>query len=557
MKMSIRKRLRVIAAVATIVVVGFVGFAMKVNYFEISKQMDIFTTLFKEINTYYVDDVEPGTLMKTGIDAMLNSLDPYTTYIPESDIEDFRFQTTGQYGGIGALIRKKNDTIYISEPYKGFAADKAGLVAGDAILEVDGKPVIGRNTSDVSKVLKGEAGSTVVLKIRKSGTNEIVTVSLNREEIQVDCVPYYGMVGNGIGYIRLNSFTDKAYNDVKNAYLDLEANNELKGIIIDLRGNPGGLLRESVNIVNMFTEKGTEVVSTRGKVKEWDKQYNGLNAPLSTEIPVTILVNSNSASASEIVSGALQDLDRAVIVGKKTFGKGLVQQPRNLSYNAQLKVTIAKYYTPSGRCIQAINYSEKDENGNVKAMPDSLRTVFKTKNGRSVRDGGGVEPDVTVDTEAWPEILVALEREGYIFDFANLYAYKTESIAEPTSFSLTQEEYEEFVRFVESRDFKFQTATEKKLDVFKKTAGEDDYLESLAAELEMMDAKLAMAKDDDIHKHQARIKEWLEQEIITRYYYQRGRIEYELKNDPYLNAAIEVLNDQSRYREILSLAAKP
>jgi carboxyl-terminal processing protease len=557
MKMSVKKRMRTLAAVATIVVVGFAGVAMKVNYFEISKQMDIFTTLFKEINTYYVDDVEPGTLMKTGIDAMLNSLDPYTTYIPESDIEDFRFQTTGQYGGIGALIRKKNDTIYISEPYKGFAADKAGLVAGDAILEVDGKPVIGRNTSDVSKVLKGEAGSTVVLKIRKAGSNEIVTVSLNREEIQVDCVPYYGMVGNGIGYIRLNSFTDKAYNDVKNAYLDLEANNELKGIIIDLRGNPGGLLRESVNIVNMFTEKGTEVVSTRGKVKEWDKQYNGLNAPLSTEIPVTILVNSNSASASEIVSGALQDLDRAVIVGKKTFGKGLVQQPRNLSYNAQLKVTIAKYYTPSGRCIQAINYSEKDENGNVKAMPDSLRTVFKTKGGRSVRDGGGVEPDVAVETEAWPEILVALEREGYIFDFANLYAYKTESIAEPTTFSLTQEEYEEFVQFVASRDFNFQTSTEKKLDAFKKTAGEDDYLESLAQELQQMESKLAMAKDDDIHKHQTRIQEWLEQEIVTRYYYQRGRIEYELKNDPYLNAAIEVLNDQSRYREILSLAAKP
>ena len=557
MKMSVKKRKSTLVGMAIIVVVGFAGFAMKVNYFEISKQMDIFTTLFKEINTYYVDDVEPGTLMKTGIDAMLNSLDPYTTYIPESDIEDFRFQTTGQYGGIGALIRKKNDTIYISEPYKGFAADKAGLVAGDAILEVDGKPVIGRNTSDVSKVLKGEAGSTVVLKIRKAGSNEIVTVSLNREEIQVDCVPYYGMVGNGIGYIRLNSFTDKAYNDVKNAYLDLEANNELKGIIIDLRGNPGGLLRESVNIVNMFTEKGTEVVSTRGKVKEWDKQYNGLNAPLSTEIPVTILVNSNSASASEIVSGALQDLDRAVIVGKKTFGKGLVQQPRNLSYNAQLKVTIAKYYTPSGRCIQAINYSEKDENGNVKAMPDSLRTVFKTKAGRSVRDGGGVEPDVTVETEAWPEILIALEREGYIFDFANLYAYKTESIAEPTTFSLTQEEYEEFVQFVASRDFDFQTSTEKKLDAFKKTAGEDDYLESLSQELEQMESKLAMAKDDDIHKHQTRIKEWLEQEIVTRYYYQRGRIEYELKNDPYLNAAIEVLNDQSRYREILSLAAKP
>lgn len=557
MSMSIKRRLKTLAAVGAIVLVGFVGFAMKVNYFEISKQMDIFTTLFKEINTYYVDDVEPGTLMKTGIDAMLNSLDPYTTYIPESDIEDFRFQTTGQYGGIGALIRKKNDTIYISEPYKGFAADKAGLVAGDAILEVDGKSVIGRNTSDVSKVLKGEAGSTVVLKIRKAGSNEIVTVSLKREEIQVDCVPYYGMVGNGIGYIRLNSFTDKAYSDVKNAYLDLEANNELKGIIIDLRGNPGGLLRESVNIVNMFTDKGTEVVSTRGKVKEWDKKYNGLNTPLNTEIPVTILVNTNSASASEIVSGALQDLDRAVIVGKKTFGKGLVQQPRNLSYNAQLKVTIAKYYTPSGRCIQAINYSEKDENGNVKAMPDSLRTVFKTKKGRPVRDGGGVEPDVTVETEPWPEILVALEREGYIFDFANLYAYKTKGIAEPTKFSLTQEEYEEFVRFIESRDFKFQTATEKKLDAFKKTAGDDDYLESLAEELKLMESKLAMAKDDDIHKHQSRIKEWLEQEIVTRFYYQRGRIEYELKNDPYLNAAIEVLNDQSRYREILSLAAKP
>lgn len=553
MKLLLKNLKRGLLATALVLVL-VVGSAFQGSYFEISKQLDIFTTLFQELNTYYVDEIEPGELVKTGIDAMLESLDPYTNYIPESQIEDFRFQTTGEYGGIGALIRKQGEDIVISEPYLGFPADEAGLKAGDILLEVDGQSLKGFNTSETSEVLKGEAGSEVKVKIKREWTGETFTKTLKRGKIQVDCVPYYGMIDDGIGYIKLTSFTDKASRDVKAAYKDLKEQGDLKGLVLDLRGNPGGLLREAVNIVNFFVPKGTEIVSTRGKVKEWDKTYRGINEPLDVEIPLAVLVNNGSASASEIVSGTLQDLDRAVIIGDQTFGKGLVQQPRKLSYNAQLKVTIAKYYTPSGRCIQAINYAERDEDGKVKRIPDSLRTPFETANGRTVYDGGGIRPDIPIDGRDYHEVSRALISQSIIFDYANKYYFDHDSIPSADVFALTDEEYNAFVEFARGKDFEFKTDTEKKYDQLLKVAEEEKYFEALEEELGHMKRELEEHKKNDIFKYRDEIEEALRVEIAQRYFYRQGRIEASLTEDPAPREAIRVLVDQEQYTDILTLA---
>lgn len=553
MKLLLKNLKRGLLATALMAVL-IVGSAFQGSYFEISKQLDIFTTLFQELNTYYVDEIEPGELVKTGIDAMLESLDPYTNYIPESKIEDFRFQTTGEYGGIGALIRKQDEYIVISEPYLGFPADEAGLKAGDVLLEIDGKSVVGFTTQQTSEVLKGEAGSEVKVKVRREWTDETFTKTLKRGKIQVDCVPYYGYISDGIGYIKLTSFTDKASRDIKAAYNDLKEQGELNGLVLDLRGNPGGLLREAVNIVNFFVPKGTEIVSTRGKVKEWDKTYRGINEPLDTEIPLVVLVNGGSASASEIVSGTLQDLDRAVVIGDQTFGKGLVQQPRKLSYNAQLKVTIAKYYTPSGRCIQAINYAERDEDGKVKRIPDSLRTAFETANGRTVYDGGGIRPDIPIDGRDFHEVSRALISQSIVFDYANKYYFDHDSVPSPGTFALTDDEYDAFVAFVREREFEFKTDTEKKYDQLLKTAEEEKYFEALEEELGHMKAELDEHKKNDIYKYREEIEEALRVEIAQRYYYRPGRIEASLTDDPTSREAIRVLLDQEQYSDILTLA---
>jgi len=554
MKKKLLKAVRASVLGIALIFVVTIGSAFQGSYFEISKQLDIFTTLFQELNTYYVDDIEPGDLVKTGIDAMLESLDPYTNYIPESQIEDFRFQTTGEYGGIGAMIRKREDYVVIAEPYLGFPADKAGLKAGDVLLEVDGKSVTGFNTSQVSEVLKGEAGSEVKVRIRREWTDEEFNTTLKRGKIQVDCVPYYGMLDDGVGYIKLSSFTDKASRDVKAAFNDLKDQGDMTGLVLDLRGNPGGLLREAVNICNFFVPKGSEIVSTRGKVKEWDKTYRGINDPLDTEIPLVVLVNSGSASASEIVSGTLQDLDRAVIIGEQTFGKGLVQQPRKLSYNAQLKVTIAKYYTPSGRCIQAINYSERDDSGKVKRMPDSLRTAFETANGRTVLDGGGVGPDVPVDPRNYHEVSRALISQSLVFDFANKYYFENDSVAGPNEFELSDEDYENFVAFAGERAFEFQTDTEKKYEQLMKTAEKEKYFDALEEELAQIKKELDDYKKNDIYKYRSEIEEALRVEIAQRYYYRSGRIEASLLQDAARLEAINVLKNQEQYRNILTLA---
>lgn len=524
--------------------------AFRPDYFEISKQLDIFTNVFKEVSLYYVDDTEPGELMTEAVTSMLESLDPYTNYIPEERVEDFKIQTTGNYGGIGASIRKRGDEIILTTPYEGFAADKAGLKAGDQIISVDGKEVSGKSTGDVSKALKGAAGTELTIVIDRNG--ERLTKTFEREDVQVKSVPYYGMLNNEVGYIVLTSFTDKASKEVKAALKDLKKENDLKGLVLDLRGNPGGLLNEAVNISNIFIEKGKEVVDTRGKMEEWEKTYKTLNSPEDLEIPVAVLISRGSASASEIVAGTLQDYDRAVIIGQRSFGKGLVQQTRQLSYGAQLKVTIAKYYTPSGRCIQAINYAERDEDGSVVKIPDSLRTRFETANGRPVFDGGGIDPDIEMEEEDVSPVIISLYKKMMMFDWATEYARTHESIAAASDFQLTDAEYASFVKWVEGKDFHYRTETEKALKELENAAGDEGYLADLSGEIESLKKRYESRENNDLEANKKTIKRLLEEEIASRYYYDRGRIANALHKDIEVNKALEILSDNAAYTGVLS-----
>lgn len=521
------------------------------NYFEISKNLDIFATLFKELNIYYVDETNPGDLIKTGIDAMLEKLDPYTNFIPESDIEDYRFMTTGQYGGIGALIRKKDNYVVIAEPYENFPAQKAGLMAGDIILEINGKSAKDKSTTEMSKILKGQPGTEVKLLIQREGEPAPMEKSLIREEVKISDVPYFGMIDDNIGYIKLTSFTETASKEVKEAFESLKEKNNMKSLVLDLRGNGGGLLREAVNIVNLFVEKGQEVVSTKGKITEWDRSHKALNNPIDTKIPITVLIDRNSASASEIVAGALQDLDRAVIIGNKSYGKGLVQQTRNLSYNAKLKVTVAKYYIPSGRCIQKLDYSHRSKEGVVSAIPDSLIAAFKTKNGRVVYDGEGITPDLHVDELRASQISQTLLNKMLLFDFATQYRRKHPSIAPAKEFRLAEEEYKELIAFLEGKDYEYTTRSEKMLEDLEKVARKEKYLEDVQKEYEALKNKLHRNKNEDLVKFKDEIREILESEIVARYYYQKGRVENYLSYDPDLKKAKEVLNDEKLYASVL------
>jgi len=527
------------------------SYAFVSGYFEVTKSLDIFTTLFREVNIYYVDETKPGEMIEKAIDAMLDDLDPYTNYIPESEIEDFRFQTTGQYGGIGSLIRQKDDYVIIAEPYKGFPADKAGLKAGDKLLEIDGKSVKGKTTQDVSSVLKGQPGVGVELLIERPGTKKPFTVKFVREEVKVKAIPYMGMMDEHIAYVRLRSFTRNCANEVREAIKSLQEENDVKGLVLDLRGNPGGLLNESVSLCNIFLEKGQEVVSTKGKIKEWDKVYNTKGSPLDTELPLVVLINQSSASASEIVSGTMQDLDRGVVLGKRSFGKGLVQQTRKLSYNSQLKVTVAKYYTPSGRCIQALDYASRNDDGSVGKVADSLKTAFYTNNGRVVYDGGGVNPDVIVEQDMFANIVGSLVSKQLVFDYATDFVLEHDSIAEPGVFEVSNEIYSDFVGFLEDKEYEYETETEKRLEKLIEIAKEDNY-EDFTVNISALQEKLLAYKEDDIHKYQDQISELILSELVVRYYYQEGRIKANLANDIVLDEAIEVLNDSERYQAILS-----
>ncbi|PXX97005.1 peptidase S41 [Marinifilum breve] len=530
---------------------AFFGFSRDERNFEISKNLNIYYTMFRELNLFYVDEIDPGDLVKKSMDAMLKTLDPYTTYISESEIEDFKLMTTGEYAGIGALISKHKDEVIIAEPYEGFPAYKAGLKAGDVMLEINGTSVKGKSTDDVSNLLKGQPNVPLTIKIKRPGVKKTMDKKLVREKIQLKSVPYYGMITDSIGYIHLNQFTNKSAGEVKNALKELKEQNA-KSIVLDLRGNPGGLLDQAIEITNLFVNKGEDIVSTKGKVSKWDKSYKATKSPVDSEIPIAVLVNRGSASASEIVSGAIQDLDRGVVLGNRTFGKGLVQTTRNLTYNTKLKVTTAKYYIPSGRCIQALDYSNRNEDGSVGKVADSLITEYHTKNGRKVYDGGGILPDVKIDPETYSILSINMIRDFMFFDFATLYANSNESIASAKEFEVSDELFNEFVKFVkESKDFTYKSESTEILKALKKSAEEEKNFDISTDEFAALEAKLAPNLDRDIQRFKDELKELLAHEIVKRYHYQKGGIEFSLRDDKTLLRAIEVLESNNEYAGIL------
>jgi len=534
------------------IVVLISSFSFTDGYFEIAKNLDIFTTVYRELNNYYVDETDPGKLMKTAIDKMLKSLDPYTNYIPESEIEDFKFMTTGQYGGIGAVITKRKDFVFISEPYEGFPAQKAGLIAGDKILEIDGESAKGKNTEEVSKALKGQPNTEVKLLIERPYQDKPFTVNFKREKISVKSVPFYSFIDEGIGYIKLRSFTRDCSSDVKNALLELKKQGELSGLILDLRNNPGGLLNESVSIVNLFVEKGQEVVSTKGKIESWDKTYKASKPHVDLTTPIIVLINQSSASASEIVAGAIQDLDRGIVIGKRSFGKGLVQQTKKLSYNSQLKLTVAKYYIPSGRCIQALDYSNRNEDGSVGKIPDSLMTAFKTKNGRTVFDGGGIKPDIEVEQEDISNLIVSLIRERLFFDYATLYKHRNLSI--DSLFSISDDDFISFKDFLSDKSYDYKTETEKALEVLKTTSENENYFNLLEDQYVNLFNEFELNKKNDLERNRQIINEILSEEISSRYYFQEGRIRTSIEYDNDIKEAIKYLKQENLYNDILSVS---
>ena len=553
---KIFSKLRIYILIVVVAGGAFVSYSFVDNYFEVSKNLDIFATLFREINIYYVDDTDPGKLMKKGIDAMLESLDPYTNYIPESEIEDYRFMTTGQYGGIGALIRQKGDYVVVSDPYDGYPAQKADLRAGDEILEIDGKSTKGKKTDEVSKILKGQPKTQIKLLIKRYGETNPIEKIVTREEIKVKSVPYYTMLNSDLGYIRLTGFMEDAGAQVKEALTALEEKNKLKGVVLDLRGNPGGLLNEAVNVTNVFVEKGQDIVSTKGKIRDLDKTYKTLNPATDANIKLAVLISSGSASASEIVSGTVQDLDRGVLVGQRSFGKGLVQTTRPLSYNNQLKITTAKYYVPSGRCIQALDYTHRNEDGSVGKVPDSLMSPFKTKIGRTVYDGGGVLPDVVLEPSKYSNIAVSLSHKELIFDYATIYHSKHVTIASAKDFRITDEEFNDFVSYISDKEYDYTTKSEKALEDLKKNAEDEKYFADVKTEYEALHTKMMHNKKDDLNKNKAEIKNLLEDEIVSRYYFQNGRTEASFDHDQELMKAIDVLKDSALYGSILSSTFK-
>ncbi len=520
------------------------------NDFEIAKNVDIFVSILKELNEKYADEISPGQLTQTAIDAMLESLDPYTVFYPESEIEDYRLMTTGQYGGVGALIMQRDRDVLISEPYEGSPAAKSGVRAGDIIRKVNGQTVEGKNSSDVSTAMKGQPGSTLVLEVYRPSEKKNITFNIVREEIKLPNIPYSGMLDDKVGYIKLDQFTDKASSEVREAFTKLKEEG-MRYLILDLRNNGGGLLGEAVSIMNIFVDKGVKIVETKGKIPEQQRVFKTMGAPLDKDIPVVVLVNEHSASASEIVSGAFQDLDRGVIVGKKTYGKGLVQNVLPLDYNTSLKITVSKYYIPSGRCVQNIDYFNHDTTKAVK-IPDSLAVAFKTKNGRTVYDKGGVEPDVVTEDSLLSDILYALVTHNLIFDFANEFRAKHESIPPADQFRIDDTLYAEFVGFLKGKDYSYKSATEEELEHLRKSAEEEKVFSSIETYYNQLMDQLQEEKKNDLQRYQAEIRDYLASEIVVRYYYQRGRIMNMLGGDPDIATAKSVLLDTQRYRSILS-----
>lgn len=546
-------RKRVIAL--GIMLVGIVSFSFTPpaeRYFEIAKNLEIFASVFKEVNNLYVEEINPNKTIRVGIDAMLGSLDPYTSFISEDQVEDFRTQNTGQYGGIGAVTRVIGNRTVITMVFEQYPAFKNGLKIGDEILKMDGVELARLSTEGATQLMRGQVGTPVKLTVKRMGAKDPIDIEFKREKIKISNVPYYGMIAPDMGYVQLTEFTVDAGKEVKSAVVALKEKGA-KHIILDLRGNPGGLLHEAVNICNIFLPKGKKVVDTKGKVSENNITYETLNSPVDLDIPVGVIINRGSASASEIVAGTLQDYDRAVIFGEKSYGKGLVQIPRPLSYNSQVKITTAKYYTPTGRCIQVLDYSHRREDGSAGSIPDSVKKEFSTTRGRKVFDGGGIDPDVKIESTQPAVITQALFREGLIFDFATQYVYAHTTIAEAKIFSMTDQEYLEFVTWAKAIKVTYESSMETELNNLIALAKRERSYTDMKPQLDVIQARIAEGRKNDLINFKDQIKPILEEEIVSRYYFERGAVESGFKNDMEVKKAIEVLRNQPEYKSILRL----
>lgn len=547
------KRKRVVLGLTVVVMMVAMSFTKPAErYFEIAKNLDIFASLFKEVNALYVDEVNPNKLMRTGIDAMLNSLDPYTNYIPEDEVEDYRTLNNGQYGGIGAVTREIGKRTVVTMIYEGYPASKGGLKVGDEVLTMDGRDLSKLTMEESNHLMRGQVGTSVKLTVKRPGVETPLSLEFKREKIKVSNVPYFGMVSPTVGFVQLTDFTPDAGREVKNAVVALKEKGA-KGIILDLRGNPGGLLFEAVNICNVFIPKGKMVVSTKGKTEDSNIAYETLNAAVDTDIPVAVLINRGSASASEIVAGTLQDYDRAVVVGEKSYGKGLVQLNRPLSYNSQVKITTAKYYTPTGRCIQVLDYTHRRDDGSVGAVPDSLKKVFKTKQGRTVYDGGGIDPDIITKSDEPSAISQALLMHGLLFDYATLYTVKHPTIAAAKDFSLTDQEYNEFVGWLKGKSYTYRSPVEMQLTALTEEAKRERAYNELKPQLDLLKSKLEESRKNDLYTFKDQLKNFLEEDIVAHYYLERGAMEVGFKDDEDIKKAIDVLNDHAAYAKILNI----
>lgn len=527
--------------------------AQKDNRFEVSKNLDIFNALVKEVEMFYVDSVDVEKTVRRGINAMLGGLDPYTVYYPEQDMDELKIMTTGEYGGIGSYIRERKDGgVYVTEPFEGMPAALAGLKAGDRILAIDTVDTSNKTSSEVSELLKGVPNTKMILKIQRPNEKKPREVELIRKQILVDQVTYYGVRGDGVGYIYLKGFTDKSAQEVKAALEDLKKNHQIKSLILDLRNNGGGLLESATQIVGMFVPKGKEVVSTKGKISQWDRTYRTSNEPIDTVMPMAVLINGNSASAAEIVSGALQDMDRAVLVGQRSYGKGLVQSTRELPYEGRLKVTMSKYYIPSGRCIQQMDYTHRKADGSVDAIPDSLTSVFYTSKGRPVRDGGGVRPEFEIEEEEMPTMMYYLATDFVLMDFVTDWAQKHKTIPPVEEFTVSDEDFEAFKNYAKEKNFTYDRQSEKVLKNLKEVAKFEGYMDRDSTIFNALEARLTPDLDRDFNHYKDQIKKLMASEIVKRYYYQKGELLESLKEDEVLDKAIEVLGDQELYNKTLS-----
>jgi len=522
------------------------------NLFEISKNIDIFVTLFRELNANYVDEVKADKIIHKGIDAMLESLDPYTEFIAETDVEDYKqTHVSNEYAGIGALVQQQDGKVIIAEPYFGYPAQKADLRAGDVVLKIDDKDIYSKKVDDVTTLLKGSRNTNVKITIQRKGEAQPLTKTLTRQEIKIKNVSYYGTIGDGIGYIRLDKFLDNCSAEVKQALIALKEKQNIKAVVLDLRGNGGGILQEAVKIVNLFVPKGTLIVSQKGKIKSNNAEYFATSTPVDTDIPLAVLVDNNSASASEIVAGAIQDTDRGIIIGERTFGKGLVQQTLSLSYNSLMKVTIAKYYTPSGRCIQTLDYTHRKDDGSVVKVADSLITEFKTKNNRSIYDGSGIYPDVLTTSPVFHLVSFSLMQKYLVFNYATEFRFKNNTIPIAKTFAINDQQYEEFIAYVEQAKFDYTTKSEEQLVELEKVSKKEKYYASVSADYEKLKTKLVAKKKNDLVTFKNEIKQLIESEIASRYYYQDGRVESSFKYDDDIKEALKVLETPTEYLAIV------